>query len=136
VNRELASDVGRFLLRFTVGALLLVHGVQKLTHGVDGIARGVVLHGLPHFVAYGVYVGEVIAPVLTIVGVFTRPAALVIVFNMLVAIALQHPRDVAHLSRTGGWAIELPALYLLGAACVALLGAGRFSGAGARGRWN
>ncbi|WP_323129421.1 DoxX family protein, partial [Klebsiella pneumoniae] len=39
--------------------------------------------GLPGFIAYGVLVGEVVAPCLLILGVLTRPAALVL--------ALDHP---------------------------------------------
>ena len=33
--------------------------------------------GLPGFLAYGAYVGEIVAPLLVLAGLFTRPAALV-----------------------------------------------------------
>jgi putative oxidoreductase len=40
------------------------------------------------------------------------------------------------LTKTGGWALELQGLFLIGALVVALLGAGRFSLGGANGRLN
>ena len=39
-------------------------------------------HHQPAFVQSGVYVGEVVAPVFIIVGLRTRIASLVVVFNM------------------------------------------------------
>ncbi len=121
------DDVGKLVLRVSLGGLMLFHGVSKLRHGIGGIARSVHAKGLPHFFAYGVYLGEVVAPLLIIVGIGTRPASAVLAFNMLVAIWLAHARDVFHLSRSGGWAIELAMLYLLGALSVAWLGSGRYA---------
>ena len=136
MKREAMEDFGRFVLRLTIGGLMLFHGAAKVAHGVQGIARPLAAHGLPAFVAYGAYVGEVIAPLLVIVGIATRPAALVIAFNMVVATWLVHAGDIGRLSTTGGWRLELQALYLFGAIAIALLGAGRFSAVGGRGRLN
>lgn len=130
------EDAGKLLLRVTIGGLILLHGFAKLRGGVDPIAGMLAQHGLPGVLAYLAYVGEVLAPVAMILGIWTRPAALVVAFNMLVAIALAHAGDVAKLSDTGGWAIELQAAYLFGACAVALTGAGRYSVAGITGRWN
>lgn len=121
------DDFGRLLLRVTVGALLMLHGIGKLRHGVGWLEAELGDKGLPGFVAYGVYIGEVIAPAAMIVGLRARLAGLVVAFNMLVAIVLEHMDDVFILGRSGGWRIELPALYLLGGVCVFLLGAGRFA---------
>ncbi len=121
------DDLGRLVLRVTIGGLLLLHGIHKLRHGVGGIADHLHDRGLPGFVAYGVYIGEVVAPAAMIAGVRARLAGLVVAFNMLVAILLVHPGDIASLSGSGAWRIELPALYLLGAIAVFLLGAGRFA---------
>ena len=93
---------------------MLFHGVHKLVHGVDGVRSLMVAKGLPGFVAYGVYVGEVIAPLLIIVGFRSRPAALIVAVNMLVAILTAHANDIAKIGKHGEWAIELPLLYLLG----------------------
>jgi len=46
-----------------------------------------------------------------------------------------HMADLFALTKQGGWALELQGLYLFGALAVVLLGAGRFSLGGLRGRW-
>ena len=131
-----SDDLGKLVLRVLVGLLVLVHGVSKLQNGIGPVLGAVANAGLPSAVAYLVYVGEVLAPLLMIAGFWTRPAALVVAGNMLVAIGLVHGKQIFQLNNTGGWAIELQAMYLFGALAVALLGAGRFSAGGAGGRWN
>ncbi|WP_119155512.1 DoxX family protein [Caldimonas tepidiphila] len=130
------DDAGKLVLRLTVGLLMLLHGVAKLTGGVTGISGMLANVGLPGVLAYGVYIGEVIAPLLMIVGLWTRAAALVVVANMIVAVALVHAGELFTLGKQGGWALELQGLFLFGALAVALLGAGRYSVGGANGRWN
>jgi putative oxidoreductase len=131
-----SSDLGKLILRVTLGVLLLFHGIAKITGGVAEIAKMVAQHGLPEAVAYLVYVGEVVAPVLLIIGLWTRPAALLVAINMVVAVALVHMSDIFVISKTGGWKLELQGMYLFTALAVAFLGAGRFSAGGAGGRWN
>lgn len=130
------EDTGKLLLRITLGVLLLLHGIGKLSGGVDQIAGEIAKVGLPGALAYLAYVGEVIAPVLLIVGAWTRVAALVVAVNMLVAVALVHLGDLGTLSPGGGWALELQAFYLAVALAIALLGAGRYSAGGIDGRCN
>jgi putative oxidoreductase len=136
VRTELLADLGRLLLRTGLGALILLHGIAKLQTGVARISDSLVNVGFPGAVAYLVYVGEIVAPILLIVGLWTRPAALIVGINMVVAILLAHSGQILSLSRSGGWAIELQAIYLFAALAVALLGAGRFSVGGTHGRWN
>ena len=121
------EDIGKLVLRLTLGILLLLHGVAKIFGGVGGIAGMLQGIGLPGFMAYGVYIGEVLAPLLIIVGWYARVGALVVVVNMLVAIYLAHQKDVFALGQGGGWAIELQAFFLFTALALALIGPGRFS---------
>lgn len=136
------DDAGKLILRLTVGLLMLSHGLHKLINGIDGISALVATNGWPSALAYGVYIGEIVAPALIILGVLTRPAALVIVFNMVVAVYLAHSHQIFQLTKTGGWFLdggwflELQAFFLFGALVIALLGAGKFSLGGARGRFN
>jgi putative oxidoreductase len=130
------DDLGKLLLRVSVGAMLMLHGIAKLTGGVDGIAGMLQQRGLPGELAYAVFIGELLAPLLMILGLWTRPAALLAAINMGVAIALAHAGDVFKLGEQGGWAIELQGLFLFGALAVMLLGGGRFSVGGLRGRLN
>jgi putative oxidoreductase len=132
----LLDDLGKLLLRVSVGALLMLHGIAKLGSGVDGIAGMLAQRGWPGELAYAVFIGELLAPLAMMLGVWTRPAALVAAVNMVVAIALAHAADIFCLGPQGGWAIELQGLYLFGALAVMLLGGGRFSLGGLRGRFN
>ena len=136
MRTDVLADLGRLLLRTGLGALILLHGIAKLQTGVAGLSSNLANAGFPGAVAYLVYVGEVVAPILLIVGLWTRPAALIVAINMVVAIVLVHASQILSLSKSGGWAIELQAIYLFAALAVALLGAGRFSVGGAHGRWN
>jgi putative oxidoreductase len=136
MNRQRLDDIGRLLLRLAIGGLMLFHGIAKLAHGVDRIGGQLAQHGLPRFVSLGVYVGEVIAPIALILGVGSRIAGSIVAINMLVAVSLSHTGDLARLTRGGGWAVELQALYLFGALTIALLGAGRLSVSRGRGRFD
>lgn len=131
-NQELADDsvaesLGKLVLRIAIGGMMLFHGYTKVKGGVGGIAGMLEGHGLPAMMAYGVYVGEIVVPILMIVGLFTRLASLVFVFNMIVAIALAHGADLLSIGEHGGWKVELPMLYLLGALAIALMGPGNLA---------
>ncbi|WP_313176769.1 DoxX family protein [Massilia sp.] len=130
------DDAGKLLLRAVLAILLLFHGVSKLSGGIGFITGMLQGLGLPAFLGYGVYVGEVVAPLLILVGLYTRPAALVVAINMVVALLLVHTGQFFTLGDTGGWALELQGMYLGGALAVALLGAGRYSLGGINGRFN
>ena len=129
-------DVARLLLRVMLGVLILLHGISKIRGGPGFILDIVEKAGLPEPVGYLVYVGEVVAPILVIIGLFTRAAALVIAINMIVAILLVHVPQILTLADSGGWALELQGLYVAVAIGVTLLGAGRYSVGGRHGIWN
>ena len=131
-----AADLGKLLLRLTVGGLMLLHGIGKIRHGTTGIEEDLASRGLPTGIAYGVYIGEVLAPVLLIAGFLTRPAALVLAFNMVVAILMKHAGDVLSFGGSGGYALELQMFYLVGGVIIALLGSGRYSVFGGKGRFD
>jgi putative oxidoreductase len=130
------ADSGKLLLRLALGLLILLHGIFKVMNGAGGILETVGKAGLPQAFGYLVYVGEVAAPLLLIVGFWTRIAAAVIAINMVFAIGLVHLGQLSQLTKQGGWALELQGMYLFTAIAIALLGAGRFSLGGANGRWN
>jgi putative oxidoreductase len=130
------NDSGRLVLRLAVGVLLLLHGIFKLRNGIGWMDQVLGSAGLPAWVGYGVFVGEVIAPILLIVGKFTRLAGLVVGVNMLAAIMLALRDKIATLNQGGGWAIELEMLYLLGGVAIFLLGSGRYALSRGTGRWD
>ena len=120
------EDTGKLVLRLTIGGLLFMHGLAKVRDN-SFVQNEVLDAGLPAFVAYGVFVGEIVAPLLLIIGVFTHTAALLVVTDMLFALALVHPPDFGTVTPTGAWGIETPLMFLLGAATIALIGPGRFA---------
>ena len=121
------DSLGKFFLRLTVGGLMLFHGVAKLRGGIEGIEGMVTGAGLPAALAYGVYIGEVVVPVLIILGLWTRLSALVMAFNMVVAIGLAHAGDLFSIGEHGEWAIEAAAFYLFTSLCITLLGPGAYA---------
>ena len=122
---EKQQETTVLILRLLVGLLIMLHGVGNLLSGygfIKGVLGG---YGLPGFMAYGVFIGEIVAPILIVVGYRTRIAALVLAFNMLVAVLLAHFADIFALNQFGGWAIELQAFYLFGAVALFFSGAGK-----------
>lgn len=131
------EDWGKLILRLTIGVLLLLHGIAKLKGGVGWMAGPLGEFGLPAFIAYGAYIGEIVAPVLLIAGQWSRLAGLVIAFNMLMAIILARRADIGTINpQGGGWAIELEMLFLLGGVAIFLLGSGRYAVSKGTGKWD
>ena len=127
MNPALQQDLGKLILRVTLGALVLLHGVAKLSGGLAGIVGLVEAQGLPGFLGYAVLVGEVLAPLMLLAGFHARIGGLLVAINMLVAIALVHMGDLGSLNSQGGWALELQGMFLGTALAIALIGPGRFS---------
>ena len=123
------DDLGKLILRLTLGVLMLFHGVMKVQSPstVEYIAGNLSSAGLPSILANGVYLGELLAPALIIVGLFTRFAGIVIVVNMLFAIYLVHAADLFSLTQHGGWKLELQGFYLFGAMAIIFLGSGNYA---------
>lgn len=119
-------DIAKLLLRLSLGGLMMFHGIHKLIHGIGGIKAMTVSAGLPEFFAYGVYVGELIAPLFIILGLYARVAAAVLGLNMIVAIGLAFGFSLG-LDKHGGLLIELPLMFLIMSILVILLGSGRFA---------
>ncbi len=120
-------DIALLVIRVSVGLMLLLHGVAKLADGLHGLKGMLASMGLPEFFAYGALMGEVVAPLLLIVGYLTRPAAAVIAFNMLVAVAMAHGTAIFSLTSMGGWAIELPMLFFFPTLALVFSGAGKYA---------
>ena len=126
MNNEAA---GKLVVRLTVGILMLFHGVGKILHpgSLDFISATLSGNGLPGMIAYGVYVGEIIAPLMIILGVHARIGGLLVVINMIFAILLVHAGDLFTLTEHGGWRLELQAFYLLCGLAVMFLGSGKLA---------
>lgn len=130
------DDLGKLLLRVTVGVLILLHVIAKIRYGIGGIERMLIANNMPGFLAWGVYIGEVIAPVLMILGFYARAGGLIVAMNMVIALLLAHSNQIGSFNAQGIWALELQGMFLIGALTVGLIGAGRYSLGGDGGPWN
>jgi putative oxidoreductase len=123
------DNLGKLILRVTVGVLILFHGVHKILNpgSLDSIGKQLSGINLPHALAYGVYIGEVIAPLMIILGIFSRIGGLLVFGNMVFALVLAHRSQLFTLTGTGGWALELQGFYLFSGLAVLFLGSGRMA---------
>ena len=120
------DDIAKLMLRILIGGLLLFHGVDKLRNGVGSVRADLAKAGLPGILAYGIYLGEVVAPLLVLLGLWTRPMAVIAGGSVLFGIAIVHWRDFTRLTPKGSWAAELWLFYVLGSLVLALLGGGSY----------
>ncbi len=120
-------DTGKLLLRIMLGGILIFHGAHKLIYGIDEVREMLAASGLPAFLGYGVYAGELVAPVLLLAGILTRAAALFIMINMVFAWYLGDAPETLHLDAQGGLMIEGLLFYFFSAIAVIFLGAGKYA---------
>jgi len=121
------DDIARLLLRLGFGILLMFHGMHKLISGIAPIQGMLQSHGLPAWFGYAVFIGEIIAPIFIILGFYSRIAALIMAFNMLVAISLTTGFFPVHLTKSGAPMFELPLLYFLAAVILFFAGPGKYA---------
>ncbi|QOP45106.1 DoxX family protein [Sulfurimonas paralvinellae] len=119
-------DIAKLLLRLSLGILILFHGIHKLIYGLNGVSAMLSAHGWPLFLSYGVYMGELIAPIFIILGLYARVASGILAFNMLTAIYLAYGFSLST-SKYGGLSWETPFLYLIMSILVILLGSGKYA---------
>ena len=118
------------IIRLLVGAVFLSEGIQKFLYPNELAAGRFAKIGIPVPEVMGPFVGavEIVCGLLLLLGLLTRFAALVLIINMLVAIAATKVpilmKDgfwkMAHAARTD-WSMLLDSLFLL------LVGAGAWS---------
>lgn len=117
-------SAGLLVQRITVGGLMLFHGIHKLFHGVGGIQKMLEAKDLPGFIAYGVFLGEILGPLMVILGFKARIGAALIAFTMVVSIPLAFSGEFLKLTDMGAPVVELNLLYLLGSVAIIISGAG------------
>ncbi len=129
-----STDIGKLLLRIAIGGLMIFHGIDKLS-GIDSICGQFSKVGLPSFLGYFVYLGEIVAPLMLLLGFRSRVAGLLISATMFVAVILVHSGDIFKLGDHGASAIELQLLYFLGGLAIYFLGGGSLA-VSSNNRWD
>ena len=75
------TDLGILILRILVAGLLILHGIGNLTNGYVFIKSMMSKSGLPEFMAYGAFIGEIIAPIFILLGYRVRISSLFVALN-------------------------------------------------------
>jgi putative oxidoreductase len=121
------NDLGLLILRITISVLMLLHGISKFGGSLEFIKGMLAEKGIPDFIAYGVLVGEILAPIAILIGFRTRIAAAIYAFNCLVAVLMAHSSEIFSMGEHGGWAVELLGLYFFGALTLFFTGGGNIA---------
>jgi putative oxidoreductase len=118
-------DTAALLLRVTLGAVLLAHGLLKfLVFTLPGAAGFFESVGFPGWTAYVVAPVEVLAGVALIAGFHARLVALASLPVLLGSLSVHLGNGWLFSNPNGGW--EFPAVLVVLAAAVALLGDGAY----------
>jgi putative oxidoreductase len=104
-----------------------MHGYAKLKYGTSFIESLLEKNNFPQYFVYGVYIGEVVAPIFIIIGYYTKTFATVIITTMLFAIYLAHPTQIFEISKHGGLELELQYFYIFSSLLIIILGPGKYS---------
>jgi putative oxidoreductase len=110
-------------LRFILGLIFLVHGFPKLAHPTDAMRDFFISHGLPGYFLSVAGILECFGAALLFLGLFVRPAAMLLTTEMGVAIWKVH-------SAHGILAVkdyEFPIALAAGCLVLATIGAGLLS---------
>lgn len=120
-------DIGLLLLRTSIASTMLVYGITKLINGVSFISGLLSDYGLPSFFSYGVYIGEILAPLLIIIGYRTKLAGLIFAINCLVAILMVQLPNFFTLNEFGGWYVGPIVIYFVFGLAMFYTGAGKIA---------
>ncbi len=121
------QHTGFLILRISIAFTMLIYGITKLIFGNDFIIGLLNQFGLPSILNYGVFVGEIIAPILIIIGFRTRLAGLVFAINCFVAILMVQLPNLLKLNENGGWAIGPIFIYMMFGIALFFTGAGKYA---------
>lgn len=131
-TREASSSLGLFFLRASIGLMMLIgHGIPKIQKfqamkDTFPVPDFFPLSFMSNPVSLIACIGaEVVASILLILGLATRPAAFVFCFAMVIAAFHAHATDPWF--SAGGPAKELALMYLIPVLAIILTGAGGYS---------
>lgn len=114
------------MLRITLGTILVAHALLKiLVFTLPGTVGFFASQGFPGWMAYPVVLIELLGGVAMVAGFQTRLAAIAAIPVLLGALLVHSVNGWLFTSQNGGW--EYPALLVVLAAVVAMLGDGAFS---------
>lgn len=121
------KNLGIFILRLAIPFTMLIYGIDKIIEGTGFIGSLLEQYGLPKMMANGVYIGEIVAPLMLMIGFRTRLAGLIFSFNCFMAIAMAQTQNIFKLNEFGGWSLDLLFIYLTAGIVFYLSGGGQYA---------
>lgn len=140
------EDLGKLVLRVTVGTLILFHAFAFLT-GDTGMPNAMIAWGLPPYLAWLGFFAEFGGGLAMVLGAYARAGGFAVGSFMVAAVFMRHIGLMGsqnHLFLVAGvtpvahwdhYFLDTQLFYMLGSYSVALLGPGRY-GLGIGGKWN
>jgi len=124
VNRLLEPETGAFIMRITLGSVLLAHSIylKLMVFTLPGTAQFSDSIGLPGFMAYVVFSIEAVAGVALILGIKTRVFSAIVIPVLLGATWAHSSSGWLFTNEGGGW--EFPAFWIVVLVVQSLLGDG------------
>lgn len=120
------QEMGAFLLRAALGTMWLSHaGLKFFVFTIPGFAGWLTSQGLPAFMAWPVFLMEVIGGAMILAGLYGRYASIALIPVMAVALMTHLPNGWVHTSTGGGW--EYPLFLIVASIAHALIGDGAFA---------
>lgn len=119
------KNVAILLFRISIPFTMLIYGIDKITNGTGFIGSLLDAYNLPSFLVYGVFIGEIIAPIMLLLGYRSRLAGLLFAFNCLLAILMAQVQYFFTLNQYGGWTLDLLFIYLVAGVAFYFSGAGK-----------
>ena len=123
--KNINTDLGILFLRLS-GGLMLPHGIKKIVGGHDFVKQLLTDKGLPEILWIGVPVSEVLAPLLILLGIFTRISGAFLVLVMCFAIYLTN-QELISFTKTGAFSIETQLLFIFAGIALFFTGGGKYS---------
>ena len=121
-------DLGILCARLGLGICLFMHGFAKILNGIGGVKSILTKTGLPEIIAYGSYIGEVVAPIMIILGIFSRIGALLVIGTSLTIMYAYHGLgNLLELTNAGGFKAEILYLYIALLLCIIFNGSGKYA---------
>lgn len=125
-SKNNTAHLGLLVLRVVTGIIFIMHGWQKFDQGIPATTEG--------FAAMGVFMPEVMGPFIAgleliggialVLGLLSRPIAVLLVANMLGALFLVHAAQ-GFFAAAGGYEFVLALAAM--SATIALTGPGKFA---------